>query len=509
MIPQQVDILCDEFEAGLRRGGAPRIEELLGKMTQDHRAQLLYELLAVEIEFQLKRGQIVYLDELRLRFPDDAETLTLIFCSFLWQGAGFSTMTTGGDLMLRHFRLKALVGHGGFGTVWLADDTRLDREVAIKTPHAYGQQRSDGLRAALPEAAAATKLRHPHILPVYEVSEIDGRFFMVTDYASGGTLKQLLKSRAFTCTEVARLAAQLADALHHAHSHGVIHRDLKPSNVLINEAGSLLLADFGLAVNLGGAPVAEGLVCGTHAYMAPEQADGRFGGERADIYSLGVILEDMLEVASTSVSGEMPGRSGLGGSNRLVARALRKIGDKCCHLDPPQRYASAEALCTDLRRVSEGKPPRNVQSGLRERTSWFVRRHWKALSGTLAGALLVAAAALSATPPPHPDARLVQIATDPPGCELAVVPLDPMTGDPIPERLERLRTRSPAKHYLVPGDYLVVAVQDMATFHEVVRHVPPKSEMIPFVHPHQRWRLVDNVIQLPVIRVQSPKWPRR
>ena len=190
MIPKIVDIICDNFESSLRRGEVPSVEDLLQSVEEQHRAQLLYELLALEVEHKIKRGHIVYLDELRNRFPREPEVLQRLFRSFLWEGSGFAAVG-GADLMLRQFRLKAIVGRGSFGTVWLADDTRLDREVAIKTPHAYEGQEQNGLKTALSEAGAVAKLRHPNILPVHEVAEVNDHWFMVTDFAAGGTLQQL------------------------------------------------------------------------------------------------------------------------------------------------------------------------------------------------------------------------------------------------------------------------------------------------------------------------------
>ena len=137
--------------------------------------------------------------------------------------------------------------------MWLAEDSLLCREVAIKTPHAYGhRQESSGI--IIREASAAARLRHPNILPVYEVNESRGRWFIVTEYVSGGTLRQFLGSQKISCEDVAKFGAQLADALHHAHSHGIYHRDLKPSNVLVDDGGNLLIADFGLAVRPSRSP---------------------------------------------------------------------------------------------------------------------------------------------------------------------------------------------------------------------------------------------------------------
>jgi len=366
MIPKAIDSLCDQFETSLKRNENVLIEDLLPSVPDDQRGSLLYELLGVEMEFHLKRGKVIYLDELRHRFADHLDVVARVVRSFLWEGSDFAAAAGDWPGSLRQFSLKAIAGRGSFGTVWVAEDTHLNREVAIKTPHAYSQRNTHS-EAVIREASAAARLRHPNILPVHEVAELNGRWFIVTDYISGGTLKQHLKIQPVSCGDVAKFGGQLADALHHAHSHGVYHRDLKPSNILVDDQGNLLIADFGLAItSQQAAGYSENKICGTAAYMAPEQAAGRLGGERADIYSLGVILEDLIETAVSSAS-DRPRREATGHS-RSITRWLNRVRERCCHLDPSQRYASAESLAADLKRIAAGRIPRGVKSNRHARS---------------------------------------------------------------------------------------------------------------------------------------------
>ena len=207
-------------------------------------------------------------------------------------------------VQIGRFELIEQLGIGAFGTVWKARDADLDRIVAVKIPR---KEQLDPREAEqfFREARAAAQLRHPHIVSVHEVGRAGDTIYIVADLVQGVTLSDWLSGQRPSPHEAARICLQVAEALHHAHEHGVIHRDLKPSNIMIDADTTPHLMDFGLAKREAGeiTMTLDGHVLGTPAYMSPEQArgEGHTVGRRSDIYALGVILFQML-------SGELPFR---------------------------------------------------------------------------------------------------------------------------------------------------------------------------------------------------------
>jgi tetratricopeptide (TPR) repeat protein len=265
------------------------------------------------------------------------------------------------------FKLEERLGAGGFGTVWKARDTDLDRVVAVKIPR-KGQLGPEDIEQFYREARAAAQLRHPHIVPVYEVGRDGDRVFIVSDLIHGMSLSQWVIGRRLNSHDVARLCIQLAEALEHAHRQGIIHRDLKPSNVMIDEAGEPHLMDFGLAKREMGevTMTVDGQILGTPSYMSPEQASGQghWVDRRTDIYSLGVIMFKLL-------TDELPFRGSIQnqlqqrlledapdprGLNRHIPRDTATICLKCLERDPNKRYNSSQALADELRRFLRGEP---------------------------------------------------------------------------------------------------------------------------------------------------------
>jgi serine/threonine protein kinase len=209
---------------------------------------------------------------------------------------------------LGKFALLERVGVGGFGAVWKARDTTLDRIVALKIPHSGLLTTAAELERFQREARAAAQLRHPGVVPVHEVVMLEGLPTIVSDFVTGVPLKDLMETRRLGHRETAALMAAAADAVHYAHSMGVIHRDLKPANIIIPYAADPagppgrqvpqlerpLLMDFGLALRTEGETTLtqDGHVLGTPAYMSPEQASGRShqADARSDVWGLGVIF---------------------------------------------------------------------------------------------------------------------------------------------------------------------------------------------------------------------------
>ena len=194
------------------------------------------------------------------------------------------------------YRLEKVLGEGGFGLVYLAHDGQLDRLVAIKVPHRQQVSTAEAAEAYLAEARTVASLKHPNIVPVYDVGSTDEfPCFIVSEYIEGCTLAHQIKHERPSYGQAADLIATIAETLHFAHRKGLVHRDIKPSNILLDTSNKPFVADFGLA--LREQDVGKGArYAGTPAYMSPEQARGeghRVDG-RTDLFSLGIVFYEML-----------------------------------------------------------------------------------------------------------------------------------------------------------------------------------------------------------------------
>ncbi len=264
---------------------------------------------------------------------------------------------------LSHYRVVARLGGGGMGVVYKAEDTRLGRPVAIKFVSEEFSSEPDALHRFAREAQAASALNHANIGTIYDVGEHGGRSFIVMEYLEGTTLEHRLASGSMPLNAVLDIAIQIADALDAAHAAGIIHRDIKPANIFIGTRDRVKVLDFGLAKMR--APVAHpadssaidrtelGVVMGTAAYMAPEQARGDRIDHRADIWSFGAVLHEM-------ATGALPApgvRSQVDG-----APELERIIAKCLAPNRELRYQQASELHSALDSL-RGQPPTKAIAG--------------------------------------------------------------------------------------------------------------------------------------------------
>src|SRR6201991_3439458 len=201
-----------------------------------------------------------------------------------------------GTTLNGRYRLEARIGAGGMSTVYRATDGTLQRQVAIKLMNREIATDSDQLERFRREARAVAQLSHPHIVGVIDAGEDEGRPYIVFEYVEGETLKQRINELGrLPVDESVAYAIEIARALGCAHSHGIVHRDVKPQNVLIDEEGSAKVTDFGIARSLkDDGLTADGRVLGTTDYVSPEQALGHDVNGQSDIYSLGIVLFEML-----------------------------------------------------------------------------------------------------------------------------------------------------------------------------------------------------------------------
>jgi len=288
-----------------------------------------------------------------------------------------------------HYRVLRLLGSGGMGTVYQAEDTRLGRQVALKFLPADLARDRHALDRFQREARAASALNHPHICTIHDIDEADGEPFIAMELLEGQTLKERIQGRPLPAPEVVELALQLADALEAAHAKGIIHRDIKPANVFVTARGTAKLLDFGLAKVAADARAdaeaptvpaewmtGAGVALGTVGYMSPEQVRGEGLDARTDLFSFGVVLYEM-------VTGRAPFQGATAGAvlgailhmapaaplrlNPELPAALERIVNKLLEKDRALRYQSAADLVVDLQRLKrERESGREAAPGIAE-----------------------------------------------------------------------------------------------------------------------------------------------
>jgi len=462
----EIDRVCEQFIKAWSSESRPKIEEYLGRVPSRAQNNLLRELLQEEFHLRQIAGETPAATEYRERFPGQARIVERALAFHRRQApsrdgaSGFELQTDFAEAAgSPRFQNKRPHARGGLGEVYLAHDTELNREVALKEIRAQYARDLYCRSRFLVEAEITGRLEHPGVVPVYGLGRYaDGRPYYAMRFIQGESLKKTITAfhqrhagsgdltTGEAGVEFRRLLGRLVvvcQTLEYAHSRGILHRDLKPGNIMLGPHGETLVVDWGLAkvmrrsasdpaveetltpgAGSGGAETAHGSALGTPMFMSPEQAAGRVDelGPATDIYSLGATLYQLLtgrppfaglsspEILRRVQAGEFPRPGDVAGTNGggtaegasttpprrfVVPAALEAICLKAMSRDPAKRYASAAALATDIERYLADEP---VQALVEPAAARF-RRWWRKnprLVGSVTAGLLVTTLSLGA-----------------------------------------------------------------------------------------------------------------
>lgn len=395
------DEVCNRFEAAWRANGRPEIEAYLAGWAGPTRERLQQEL-----------------ESLRSELAGNGPALeSTVIGGGSGTDPGIVPSASAIPRQLGRFVIHERLGQGSFGVVYRAFDPTLDRQVALKLPRVQPDDRVS-LNRLFEEAKAAARLQHPGIVAVFERGEIDGQFYISSDYIAGRPLSKVIQDSPPSVNQSVEWAKQLAEALEHAHQSGVIHRDIKPDNIMVADRGQgrgrLMIMDFGLAKRTDESALAtsDGTILGTPSYMSPEQARGRTFevGPAADQYSVGVILYefltgqrpyrgDSLSVIQQVASDKEPPRPR--SLNTSLPVDLEAICLKAMEKSAQHRYESCAGLARDLENWIQDRPVSARPVGIGTRLAKWVRRNpWLggltlALFATLTTSLVVVTVLLS------------------------------------------------------------------------------------------------------------------
>jgi serine/threonine protein kinase len=311
---------------------------------------------------------------------------------------------------IEHYRIIERLGVGGMGEVYLAEDARLDRLVALKILPAYFASDDTRLRRFQREARAASALNHPNILTIHEVGENGGVYFIATEFIDGQTIRELVTKQELSLEEVLDIAGQVASALSAAHAAGIVHRDIKPENIMRRTDGLVKILDFGIAKLMEPEPADHlnetqpgfpthteaGLVMGTVNYMSPEQARALAVDERTDIWSLGVVLYEMLthrlpfsgatrmDTMVAILDREPAPLSQVANGPYLGPALLQQIVNKCLCKEMTDRYRTVSELLAELKSAGEQLNSRSSLTDLALKNGGRdARSTWKLTAPTL------------------------------------------------------------------------------------------------------------------------------
>jgi WD40 repeat protein/tRNA A-37 threonylcarbamoyl transferase component Bud32 len=433
----RLDQLCDQFEAACKDGKSPQIDVFLAGWGEPARTALEGELLQLDQYYRLCRAKTNHLANGRPRFPplETNRDITAGGATAAGRGtaspqmpldalgaddqsskslegpnnrdsASFESFHSG--CIFGGYELLEFVARGGMGVVFKARQRKLGRVVALKMIVGGQLASPDDVQRFRSEAAAAARLDHPTIVPIYEVGEHDGRHYFSMAFVDGVSLAERLREGPLEPRAAARVVRDLAAAIQVAHENGIIHRDLKPANVLLDKNGLPKLTDFGLAKRTDQVNdmTGTGQVIGTPAYMAPEQAEGGQSaiGPTTDVYGLGALLFALLtgrppfqaatviDTLHHVISLEPPRPTAL---NPAIPRDLETISLKCLQKAQTSRYANAAALRDDLDRFLTDRPILARPVGIIERCYRWCRRR-PAAAAAIALAIVLAVGGPSA-----------------------------------------------------------------------------------------------------------------
>jgi len=271
-----------------------------------------------------------------------------------------SNMVIKGQKINDRYQIIRTIGEGGMANVYLAYDTILNREVAVKLLRGDLADDEKFVRRFQREAISASSLSHPNIVEMYDVGEDDGKYYIVMEYVDGKTLKSLIKRRGgLTLTEVIDIMLQLTSAVACAHDSYIIHRDIKPQNVLIKEDGTVKITDFGIAMALNSNELTQtNSVMGSVHYLPPEQANGSGSTIKSDIYSLGILMFELLtgklpfkgdnavEIAIKQMRDQIPSVCAI---NSEIPQSIENIILKSCAKNPKNRYENVLEMHNDIK----------------------------------------------------------------------------------------------------------------------------------------------------------------
>ena len=278
------------------------------------------------------------------------------------------------DFKIGHYRIISKIGKGGMGEVFLAQDTKLDRKVALKILPSEFAQDKDRMSRFVREAKSASALNHPNILTIYEINEFENTHFIATEFIDGNTLNQYAKDNRLNYKSALEIAVQVASALDEAHTAGIVHRDIKPDNIMVRSNGLVKILDFGIAkltekrtleiesedataIQVGTTP---GMIIGTANYMSPEQAKGKEVDARTDIFSFGVVLYEMMAgqnpfegETALEMIGAILHKEPKPLNKTEVPPEIKKIIGKCLRKDRDERYQTIKDVFNDLKDVKQ------------------------------------------------------------------------------------------------------------------------------------------------------------
>ena len=275
-----------------------------------------------------------------------------------------------------HYKILEKLGQGGMGIVYLAEDLNLERKVAIKFLPKYISENTEERQRFKIEAKAAAKLNHPNIATIHSIEETDNELFIVMEYIKGVELSDKIKAGTIPAADAVKIATQIADGLDAAHKEGIIHRDIKSSNIMITDSGVVKVMDFGLAKLKGTSKLTKmGSTVGTIAYMSPEQSRSDEVDNRTDLWSLGVVLYEMLtgkvpfrgdydQAIIYSILNEEPHPAS------EIDKGIQQIIDKSLRKNREERYNNAGEMAEELRRISGGGTAKGSQK--QSKLPWIV-----------------------------------------------------------------------------------------------------------------------------------------